>query len=193
MNSIGEDSFSENENIEINRRSDELNAIINSGARLMALASELEIKIVERNKSLDSYWYWVFGLIGIGVSLLLRKEFFGFEFNIGSLIFVLTFGYYLIGLFDKAELNKKLTSLNDKLYELEKNWLAVNGYKTFWELKKFIDEYGELDSSSNKFRLWRLEQRHNILDRVCGFERAQKFIEHEKRILKDLENLSEEF
>ena len=77
----------------------------------------------------------------------------------------------------------------EKLYELERLWVAATGAKTFWELERFIID-GDFDNLSDEFYSWRTEQRYYILERACDYDRANKFIEHERKLMDGLKTFN---
>lgn len=179
--------FTEAESIEIGRRTSEVNSIINSASKYFAHAIDLNEQILEKEKLSKSFWLWGFGIIGFILHLFLREKSSGFELDIGSGIVMLTVLIYASTSFDSYNLSNKLTAVNSKLYDLERFWMAATDSNTFWEMKKYIDVIlYDSDLMSDEALKWILEQKDNVISSVCGWEKAKKIAEYNKRVMKEM-------
>lgn len=186
MTSNEEANFSEIENIEIKRRSDEVHALINATVRQFIKRDVTRASL----KSLESNWLsisrpygWMIILFaGLGLDWYLRKSTTGFEFNYGSFIWVGILILYCANKFDIHRINQEINKVNEKLYDLELKWSAVTGADSFWELEQFIEDT-YFDNQNKKFREWRADQRYHIIRSVCDWHRSDIFIERERKLM----------
>lgn len=185
MTSTEEANFSEIESIEIKRRNDEVNALINATVRqfIRRNDSRTSLKSFESNwlSNRRPYWWSFIFFAGLGLDWYLQKSSTGFEFNYGSLICVVTLMLFYANKFDIHRINQEISKVIEKLYDLEMKWSAVTGADSFWELERFIkDNY--FDNQNKKFREWRVDQRYHIIRSVCDFNRSDIFIEREEKL-----------
>jgi hypothetical protein len=162
-------NFSKIENIEIKRRSDEVDAIINAAIRQFinrtSWRSSMKSAQLWRLR-IDGGWFLLLFIAGIGLDWYLRKSSNGFDFNFGTFIWVGILAAYYFNQYELYKINQEIDSINERLYVLEMKWLAATGAGTFWELEGFIED-GYFDDSDEKFKEWKAWQRDYIISSVC--------------------------
>lgn len=185
MKSESGEELTELEDIEVNRRLDELNAIVSSASKLLERKCSIEEIAQEERERLSSKWYLIIGILGLVLYFYLKSPSSKLDLNFGSIVFVAVICDYLNSLHTLNRNTTSISKVNEKLFELEHKWIANVGAPTFWELRNFvINSY--FDDSEEKFMKWRDEQRWSIIILVCGWSRGGKIVEYEKRLLNEL-------
>jgi hypothetical protein len=181
--------FTEAERIEISRRLSEVFSILKQAERLFIESIQLQELFAEANAFTKSYWLWGFGILGLVLHYIIKGDLSaGFEFNFGGFILLIVFFLYFRACIGLIICEIDIKKNNEKLYDLERLWSAATFTNTFWELKRFFNVNG-FDDHTDDYLHWRQEQRFNIIEAVCEYEKAQKIIDYEKKYndLKDKE------
>lgn len=173
MNANIESDFTDCENVDINRRLNEVYAATQSAVRLFSTKQDLEDDIKRQAKGLKSYWYFVFIVIGLVIDYVLRESKSGLDLNFGSFIWLLTAAAFLNGKYQLYKLEGERSKIGEKLVDIEYHWITATGANTFWELNRFIKD-SHLDEDDENYQAWSLEQRHHILNTVCGYDKGKR-------------------
>ncbi len=75
--------------------------------------------------------------------------------------------------YEMSRLKARLERYVDALAALEVHWVGATGNSDFYSIGKF-DTQWRIDWEDDAFCDWWADQRQNILDRACGYDKGMK-------------------
>lgn len=166
--------LTELEQIEFNRRRDLAYPLIPAAVRVFTDRAELDERIKNESKPIDSYWRGAAFLGGLALHSFMEGN--TWSLSLGLLISIWGGVSWFVKQHELDGLRLKRINYTDKLYELQVVWEAATGHSTFWDIQKFAGEYG-FNSSDEDFCNWWAEQTRLILERACGWEKGKRISE----------------
>lgn len=182
-NSAQVEELSELENLEFNRRLDIAYGVIPAAGKLFGERYELEERIKEASKSINRHWPWIAFVVALLVHYFILDG--GSNFTWASWIALMVIAWWILKQYEIGQLQSQRNQYNKWLLDLEVIWRGANGYGSFWEISRFVND-GYFENDNDEFDAWWADQNTNILLRVCGYERGE-------RISKELARRSSEF
>ena len=108
------EEFTGLENIEINRRLGEMNAIVSSASKLLERKCSIEEISQEERERLSSKWYLIIGILGLVLYYYLKPSSSRFDFNFGSIVFVAVICDYLNTVYTVNRNTRSTSTINEK-------------------------------------------------------------------------------
>ena len=171
---VQEMRLSELESLEVNRRNDVAWPVIPAAVRLFTEQRELAERIGIATKRTINYWDVVSMIGGFALHFFLASNI--WEFNVGTLVFSMSVGNLYLTERETKRLIENLrmqrNSCDYQLAQLEVIWRSATACDSFGEIRQFASEF-DFDSQNTEFRKWWIKQTVRILERVCGWEKAE--------------------
>jgi hypothetical protein len=177
--------MTELERIEYNRRMDIVGAVLSLSVRQFVRKKELGEEMALKKKLVASKWWWIVGLAALAIFYFLSDGsgiiagLISGKLALPGIVAVFTYVYWVFAQDSLNQLHQKYETCSDSLHELAAKWSEAVGSKTFWGLAELITEYG-IDENAEDFQKWWSEQRYLILQRVCGWDKAEMLMEKQE-------------